>query len=91
MKLSAFTLATFATQRRRAVTMIFQSVLLLALSFQFGPSDARISNRRLSFERIVGYQPTTQVTDHAAIDLDQQAMEDQLSSGDHVKAKNIYE
>ena len=72
--------------------MIFQSVLLLALSFQFGPSDARISNRRLSFERIVGYQPTTQVTDHAAIDLDQQAMEDQLSAnGDHVKAKNVYE
>ena len=38
------------------------------------------SSRRLEeFERIVGYPTTTQVTDIAALDLDQKAMEEELS------------
>lgn len=50
--------------------------------------------RRLSFEKITGYEPGTQVTDHAAIDLDQRAIEsflaDQTESS-FSKALRVYE
>jgi len=36
-------------------------------------------NRRLSLQRIAGYEPTTQVTDFNAIDLDQFYLEEQLA------------
>jgi hypothetical protein len=72
--------------------MMFQSTILALLVLQ---ASARVSepeeHRRLSFERIVGYQPTTQVTDHAAIDLDQQIMEEQLSKGNLISGRNVYE
>merc|ERR1711957_974009 len=42
-------------------------------------ADTIRSNRRLSYESIAGYEPMSQVTDHNAIDLDQQAMEQQLA------------
>lgn len=50
--------------------------------------------RKLSFESIAGYAPGSQVTDHAAIDLDQQEIEIQLSDGtdDSISiAKYVYE
>lgn len=34
--------------------------------------DASSIRRRLSYERIAGYEPKSQVTDHNAIDLDQE-------------------
>jgi hypothetical protein len=73
--------------------MIFQSTFLALLILQLGSSaSARVqSERRLSFERIVGYQPTTQVTDHAALDLDQRAMDQQLALGSLIHARNVYE
>jgi len=37
--------------------------------------------RKLSFEKIAGYKPESQVTDHCAIDLDQKAIEEQLALG----------
>lgn len=37
--------------------------------------------RRLSYERVAGYKPESQVTDHCAIDLDQKAIEEQLAIG----------
>jgi hypothetical protein len=42
---------------------------------------ARWSNlrRHLSFEKVAGYSPGSQVTDHCAIDLDQKAIEAQLT------------
>ncbi|KAG7372236.1 low iron-inducible periplasmic protein [Nitzschia inconspicua] len=52
------------------------SAFLLASSAQ-----AASFRRRLSFERIAGYEPKSQVTDHNAIDLDQQAIEIQLAIG----------
>jgi len=51
-------------------------------------------DRRLSFELIAMYEPKSQVTDQAAIDLDQLAMEDQLAIGTEAsfeKAKEVYE
>jgi hypothetical protein len=74
--------------------MIFQSTFLALLILQLSSSaSARVAEpeRRLSFERIVGYQPTTQVTDHAALDLDQQIMERELASGNLIYARNVYE
>ena len=73
--------------------MIFQSFCLALLILQLSSSaSAQVqSERRLSFERIVGYQPTTQVTDHAALDLDQQIMEQQLALGNLINARNVYE
>jgi hypothetical protein len=74
--------------------MTFQSTFLALLILQLSSSaSARVAEpeRRLSFERIVGYQPTTQVTDHAALDLDQQIMERELASGNLIHARNVYE
>jgi hypothetical protein len=73
--------------------MIFQSIFSALFIFQLSSSEsARVqSERRLSFERIVGYQPTTQVTDHAALDLDQEIMERQLALGSLIHARNVYE
>jgi hypothetical protein len=64
--------------------MIFQSTFLALLVLQLSSSAS-------AFERIVGYQPRTQVTDHAAIDLDQQIMEQQLAAGSLIHARNVYE
>eukprot|EP00979_Chaetoceros_neogracilis_P016371 scaffold7863_cov244-Chaetoceros_neogracile.AAC.1 len=47
-----------------------------------------------SFERMAGYEPMSQVTDHNAIDLDQKSMEEQLALGTadgFQNAQNIYE
>ena len=41
----------------------------------------QLRSRRLSFDRIAGYEPDSQVTDHAAIDLDQAAIMNQLDLG----------
>jgi hypothetical protein len=73
--------------------MMFQSTILalLALSSSASARVMEPEHRRLSYERIVGYQPTSQVTDHAAIDLDQQIMEQQLAKGDFISARNVYE
>ena len=49
--------------------------------------------RRLSFQKITGYEPGTQVTDHAAIDLDQRAIESFLAEqteSSFAKARNVY-
>ncbi|CAJ1948871.1 unnamed protein product [Cylindrotheca closterium] len=52
-------------------------VALTALSLANGNTSDSL-RRRLSFEKIAGYAPATQVTDHCAIDLDQQAIELEL-------------
>jgi hypothetical protein len=73
--------------------MIFQSTFLALLILQLSSvTSARVEpERRLSFERITGYEPTTQVTDFAALDLDQQIMERQLALGSLIHARNVYE
>lgn len=72
--------------------MMFQSTILALFVLQ---ASARVSqpeeHRRLSFERLVGYQPTTQITDHAAIDLDQQIMEQMMNAGNLIAGRNVYE
>jgi len=63
------------------------SIALLAttLAVAEASSDSAASGlaatlrRRLSFSKIAGYTPGSQVTDHCAIDLDQKAIEAQLS------------
>lgn len=44
----------------------------------------------LSQEPIAGYLPVTQVTDQAAIDLDQQKIEERVFVGEFAKARNVY-
>jgi len=47
-----------------------------------------------SREQIAGFEPLSQVTDHNAIDLDQEAMEQQLAFGNvdsYAAARRIYE
>lgn len=46
--------------------------------------------RRLSFSDIVGYKPRSQVTDHAAISLDQQLLETALGDKNFDLAAEIY-
>jgi len=55
------------------------ALFLLASTSMSGAENVRATSRRLSFEQIAGYEPNSQVTDHNAIDLDQEAMEEQLS------------
>lgn len=47
--------------------------------------------RRLSYEKIAGYEPNSDVTQHNRLDLDQKEMEDHLKVPDFAKAKAIYE
>ena len=54
----------------------------------------QLRSRRLSFDRIAGYEPDSQVTDHNAIDLDQAAIMNQLDLGTEAAfdvAQEIYE
>eukprot|EP00560_Eucampia_antarctica_P004733 CAMPEP_0197840238 /NCGR_PEP_ID=MMETSP1437-20131217/45490_1 /TAXON_ID=49252 ORGANISM="Eucampia antarctica, Strain CCMP1452" /NCGR_SAMPLE_ID=MMETSP1437 /ASSEMBLY_ACC=CAM_ASM_001096 /LENGTH=518 /DNA_ID=CAMNT_0043449817 /DNA_START=158 /DNA_END=1714 /DNA_ORIENTATION=- len=44
-----------------------------------GGDGNSIAARRLMYEKIAGYQPKSQVTDHNAIDLDQASMETQIA------------
>jgi len=55
------------------------SALVLLASTSFSGADTVRANRQLSLEQIAGYEPLSSVTDHNAIDLDQEAMEIQLS------------
>ena len=77
------------------LTMVIRAVLL-ALGL-FINSDAhqfsrvRRAERKLGYSRIVGYQPRTQVTDVAALDVDQAVMEEELFLGRVPKARSIYE
>jgi hypothetical protein len=54
-------------------------------------SRAGPAERRLEFSRICGYEPRSQVTDMAALDLDQQAFEQELFLGKLSQARNVYE
>jgi len=64
--------------------------LVLAASTSFSAAE---TSRQLSREQIAGYEPLSQVTDHNAIDLDQEAMEGQLALGNedaYAAALRIY-
>jgi len=55
------------------------SALIVLASTSMSAAANTRANRRLSYETIAGYEPQSQVTDHNAIDLDQEAMEEQLA------------
>ena len=44
-----------------------------------------------SYDRIAGYAPGSQVTDHNAVDLDQKVMETHLKANDFAKALDVYD
>jgi len=44
-----------------------------------------------SYDRIAGYAPGSQVTDHNAVDLDQYVMEEYLKAKDFANALNVYD
>lgn len=70
------------------------SALVLLASTSFSAAENVRANRQLSLELIAGYEPLSQVTDHNAIDLDQEAMEQQLALANeeaYSAAKRIYE
>lgn len=51
---------------------------------------ASAPGRRLSYDRIAGYMPGSDVVQHNRIDLDQAKMEEALSEYDFVTAKKWY-
>jgi hypothetical protein len=63
------------------MTRISFQLLLLTLLGYYG----------LAYEWIAGYEPFTRVTDHAAIDLDQQKIDELLKLGSIESVKSIYE
>ena len=69
--------------------MQLSSKLLFALLF----SLVQVNKVKASFTAIVGYEPDTSVEDRAKIDLDQRAIENELSSSPpaYSNAKNQYE
>jgi len=74
---------------------MFFRLAALALLYVSGVTsdNVGVGHRRLEFQNIAGYAPGSQVTDHAAIDLDQKALETNLKIGTddaYVSAKNIY-
>jgi hypothetical protein len=55
-----------------------------------GSSGGTHIERKLEFSRICGYEPQSQVTDQAALDLDQQIFEQELFLGKVSQARNVY-
>ena len=53
--------------------------ILALLSLLLSPQNVGADERRLSEELFLSYEPQTTVTDHAAIDLDQKLIEEQLA------------
>jgi len=73
--------------------MKFSLLTLAVLSLVNADNVRSTESRRLSFEKVAGYTPGSQVTDHCAIDLDQAAIETELAKAtdDSYKlAKRIY-
>mmetsp|Transcript_16822 Transcript_16822/g.27930 ORF Transcript_16822/g.27930 Transcript_16822/m.27930 type:complete len:557 (-) Transcript_16822:69-1739(-) len=70
--------------------MMFKILALSALIAQASADPSSIRSRRLSYQELVGYEPRSQVTDHAAIALDQAQMEVALGAKDFELAKLIY-
>jgi hypothetical protein len=73
--------------------MVCLRSLSLALAIDYcgaASSYQSLRARMLSLQNIVGYSPRTQVTDVAALDLDQQAMEEELFQGRFLKAQAVY-
>jgi len=69
------------------------SALVLLASTPLSGAESVRANRKLSLQQIAGYEPLSVVTDHNAIDLDQEAMEQQLSLGNedaYAQALRIY-
>lgn len=69
------------------------SALVLVASTSFSGAETVRTNRQLSLEQIAGYEPLSSVTDHNALDLDQEAMEQQLSLANedsYAQALRIY-
>jgi len=69
------------------------SALVLLASTPLSGAESVRANRNLSLEQIAGYEPLSVVTDHNALDLDQEAMEQQLSLGNedsYAQALRIY-
>jgi len=65
------------------------SALVLLATISFSAAESR----QLSLEQIAGYEPLSQVTDHNAIDLDQEAMEALLALANedaYLSALKIY-
>jgi hypothetical protein len=64
---------------------------MLAVLLHASALAAPAANRRhLSYTQILGYSPGSQVTDHANIDLDQQALETELKTLSYTTAKDVY-
>lgn len=57
------------------------SLAILTSAMAVADANQKWANlrRKLSYEKVAGYNPGSQVTDHCAIDLDQQAIEAQLA------------
>jgi hypothetical protein len=70
--------------------LLFPSLPLLALSIS-GVASSSHEKRKLFIDRIVGYMPTSDVTDHLMIDLDQYNIEEQLMQRKIRVAKLVYE
>jgi len=63
---------------------------MLALVNCLSLASAIPHGRKLSYTSLMNYAPGSQVSDHARIDLDQMAMQNELASLDYVTAEKIY-
>lgn len=66
------------------------SAILLSAVTTYNAVVAEATSRRLSFDSYAGYLPSTQITDIAAIDLDQLTLNEQLSGGKLNNALSVY-
>jgi len=69
--------------------LVLVTSLLALPAFRSNGRSATQNRRQLSETNILTYEPGSQVTDHANIDLDQQSLQDALSN--FANAKKIYE
>jgi hypothetical protein len=71
--------------------MMFKALAFSLLVAPSATANLLRTSRQLSEDKIAGYEPSSQVTDHNALDMDQNLMETYLSSSAFDVARSIYE
>jgi len=82
----------FLTQQLLSLSPVTMTYLRFAVSVMLVPTVSGDMSRRLSYAKIAGYEPGSDVTSHNALDLDQKMLEAHLKKTppDFANAKLVY-
>eukprot|EP00933_Yihiella_yeosuensis_P038728 TRINITY_DN3266_c0_g1_i4.p1 TRINITY_DN3266_c0_g1~~TRINITY_DN3266_c0_g1_i4.p1 ORF type:complete len:491 (-),score=121.57 TRINITY_DN3266_c0_g1_i4:759-2231(-) len=77
-------------QAMTLLTLTLIRHVIFTVAFATAAAADSVPVRKLSHDKIAGYEPASNVVPHSRIDLDQKEFESHLKSADYGKAQNIY-